>query len=431
MKKLVILTLLINLISCSELDTQTQQTGNIYGVVTIDSSGEPMRATAIQLHYHIGKYMNLEDNVGALLLSTVTYDDGHYEFNDLTPGDYIVSLSASGYSSKLLHVVVESGRTAHADMQLTKLDTRMTVRTLTPTPISYNSVQLNGSYTYTSSSYSPDEVGFCYSQSQTQILSDHKLTATKATSFNAEAKNLTPGTWYVQAYAKNDIGTAYGEIVEFYISNQPVVKTLDVTNLTGTTATLNGYIEYEGVPAYTKRGFVYSSSFPSPTIDDPASETINVVVSGRAKEFGANISNLKEGTKYYARAYVTNNESTYYGDAISFKHDKVHTVSSINLMVQQNDISAGAEWSDAQDLCKASRVNGFSDWRVPTSGECKALNESRSTLGIKNNTYYWTSERDSYSSNYRYAYYFSDTNPKTESYHYAESFRVRCVRSID
>ena len=149
MKKLVILTLLINLISCSELDTQTQQTGNIYGVVTIDSSGEPMRATAIQLHYHIGKYMNLEDNVGALLLSTVTYDDGHYEFNDLTPGDYIVSLSASGYSSKLLHVVVESGRTAHADMQLTKLDTRMTVRTLTPTPISYNSVQLNGSYTYT------------------------------------------------------------------------------------------------------------------------------------------------------------------------------------------------------------------------------------------------------------------------------------------
>ena len=409
------------LISCSGEDIP--ETGNIYGIVT--SNAEPMRATEIQLYYHNGNNSsNLGYNIGALLLSTVTYDDGHYEFNDLNPGDYIVAISAAGYSSKLLHVVVEAGRTARADMQLEQKDIHMTVLTLNPTPISYNTVQLNGSYTYNGSSYSADEVGFCYSQVQDNILSDHKLTASVAKSFNAEAKNLASGTWYVQAYAKNFIGTAYGEIVEFNISSQPVVRTLDVTNLTGATATLNGYIEYEGVPAYTKRGFVYSSSFPNPSIDDPASETINVVVSGKAQEFSANISNLKESTKYYVRAYVTNSESTYYGDAISFKYDKVHTVTSINLMVQQNDISAGTTWHKAQDLCKASRINGFSDWRVPTRGECNALNEYRASLNIAID-YYWTSD-GSY-----YAYYFSDKNPKVGEYYSTASFRVRCIRSID
>lgn len=423
MRNLVIIAILLPfLISCS--GEESPETGNIYGVVTIESSAEPMRATAIMLHYHNGNNSsNLQYNVGALLLSTVTFDDGHYEFNDLNPGDYIVAISASGFHSKLLHVVVESGRTAHADMQLYKIDPYMTVRTLDPTPISYNSVQLNGSYTYDSSSYMADEVGFCYSQTKDKVLSDHRLAASVAKSFNTEAKHLASGTWYVQAYAKNYIGTVYGEIVEFNISSQPVVQTLDVTNLTGTTATLNGYIEYEGVPEYTKRGFVYSSSFPSPTVDDPASETINIVVSGKAKEFSANISNLKEGTKYYARAYVTNSESTYYGDAISFKHDKVYTENSINLMVQQNDISSGTTWREAQNLCEASRVNGFSDWRVPTRGECKALNKYRASLNIAI-YYYWTASE-------YYAYFFSDTNPSEYYISRSASYRVRCVRSID
>ncbi len=427
MRNLFIIAILLPfLISCSGEETETPETGNIYGVVTIRSSAEPMRATAISLHYHNGFHSSdLQYSIGALLLSTVTFDDGHYEFNDLNPGEYIVSISASGFYSVLLHIVVESGRTSHADIQLSKRDPNMTVRTLAPTPISYNSVQLNGSYTYDSSSYMADEVGFCYSQTKDKVLSDHRLAASVATSFNTEAKNLASGTWYVQAYAKNYIGTVYGDIVEFNISSQPVVQTLDVTNLTGTTATLNGYIEYEGVPAYTKRGFVYSSSFPSPTVDDPASETINIDVSGKAKEFSANISNLKEGTKYYVRAYVTNSESTYYGDAIAFKHDKVYTVNSINLMVQQNDISAGATWTNALSLCQASRVNRFSNWRIPTVGECKVLNEYRSTLGLKN-AYYWT-----YDVQYYYAYWFSDTDPGAEMKNKYNTYRVRCVRSID
>lgn len=423
MRNLFIIAILLPfLISCS--GEETPETGNIYGVVTIRSSAEPMRATAISLHYHNGFHSSdLQYSIGALLLSTVTFDDGHYEFNDLNPGDYIVSISASGFYSVLLHIVVEPGRTSHADIQLSKRDPNMTVRTLAPTPISYNSVQLNGSYTYDSSSYMADEVGFCYSQTKDKVLSDHRLAASVATSFNTEAKNLASGTWYVQAYAKNYIGTVYGEIVEFNISSQPVVQTLDVTNLTGTTATLNGYIEYEGVPAYTKRGFVYSSSFPSPTVDDPASETINIVVSGKAQEFSANISNLKEGTKYYVRAYVTSSESTYYGDAISFKHDKVYTENSINLMVQQNDISSGTTWRKAQNLCEASRVNGFSDWRVPTRGECKALNKYRASLNI-GIYYYWTASE-------YYAYFFSDTNPSEYYTSSSASYRVRCVRSID
>ncbi len=52
--------------STEKSDEKPIATGDIYGVITVKSTAQPMRATGIDLYYN-----------NALLLKTVTYDDGH------------------------------------------------------------------------------------------------------------------------------------------------------------------------------------------------------------------------------------------------------------------------------------------------------------------------------------------------------------------
>ena len=102
------------LCSCSteKSDEKPIATGNIYGVITIKSTAELMRATGVDL------YQN-----NTLLLKTVTYDDGHYEFTDLKVGTYELRVAVDGYVDAKSNVIVEAGRTARADIQLTEIET--------------------------------------------------------------------------------------------------------------------------------------------------------------------------------------------------------------------------------------------------------------------------------------------------------------------
>ena len=102
---LAIFTLALFLPSCKEKE---QERGSIYGVMVDAQSAEPMRGTQVQL------YTGSE-----LLLSTVTYDDGHYEFRDLAPGSsYAVGVKKDGYKNCAAAVTVEPGRQARCDIAL-------------------------------------------------------------------------------------------------------------------------------------------------------------------------------------------------------------------------------------------------------------------------------------------------------------------------
>lgn len=420
-KLLLVISIVLGFISCTKDESGT--TGSIYGVVTVKETAEPMRATGVELY-----------NDGLLILRTVTYDDGHYEFENLTAGEYWLRIVASGYEEASYNVIVESGRTARADMQLDKIDTHITVRTLGVTVLSYNSVQFNGKFIYNSYTASyPNEVGFLYSQSHSDIANGKRLTGTvkKNEDFYIEAKGLAAGTWYVLAYATNYYGTQYGEIQSFEISGQPSVTTLDATNITATTATLNGYIEYEGDPAYTERGFVYSSSYPNPTVDDPTTATTKIVVSGTSKEFSANIAGLKDNTAYYVRAYAINNTGIVYGNAVEFSHRDFIILSSDGIMVQKHDITPEATWSTANSLCKGSTLGNFSDWRLPTNGECSILYENQSILVFVTQDTYWTSSYyTGYSSHYYYDFYSGRLYSPSYSSSDDKLRRARCVRTL-
>ena len=220
------------LISCTKID-DNETTGNIYGIATIKESAEPLRATGVALYileYDDDRGHHFSTS-GWLLLQTVTYDDGHFEFNELNPGRYRIEIEAFGYYTETKEVMVEKGRTAHMDLQLEKAKTNITVYT-NDLVVSGNKISIAGRYTahYVGSKYMANEAGFYYSRDQLNITNGIKYKAQLTNqsvsgmtgflyygSFEAIIDNLPIGTYYIAAYAKNDYGIELGTVKTFEI----------------------------------------------------------------------------------------------------------------------------------------------------------------------------------------------------------------------
>lgn len=118
MKKLLIWAMMLTsiiFVSCTKSEEGDEdKLGSIYGIVTELGTAEPMKAVGVEL-YKKGASSSRD----ALLLKTVTFDDGHFEFKDLTPEHYQVKVVADGYEqTEEGYVVVEAGRQARIDLQI-------------------------------------------------------------------------------------------------------------------------------------------------------------------------------------------------------------------------------------------------------------------------------------------------------------------------
>ena len=95
---------------------------------------------------------------------------------------------------------------------------------------------------------------------------------------------------------------------------EPTLTTQAATDITETSATLNGIISIVSenceVPNNTEQGFVYSTEI-QPTLED-----IQVNVNGT--NITTTIESLEPNTTYYVRAFLTNNFGDFYGNEISF-----------------------------------------------------------------------------------------------------------------
>jgi len=95
---------------------------------------------------------------------------------------------------------------------------------------------------------------------------------------------------------------------------EPTLTTEAATDITETSATLNGVIsivsENCDVPNNTEQGFVYSTEI-QPTLEDTQ---VNV----NGTNISTTIEDLEPNTTYYVRAFLTNNFGDFYGDEVSF-----------------------------------------------------------------------------------------------------------------
>lgn len=231
MKKLLILAMVLTSIlyvSCTKSEESDEdKLGSIYGIVTELGTAEPMKAVGVELYKK-----GASSSKDALLLKTVTFDDGHFEFKDLNPENYQVKVVADGYEQiEEGYVAVEAGRQARIDLQVNRNKTYITVHTFTNDDRYFR--QTNSNYDYWEGTYKiepgytsyekvkPYEVGFVYgTQSNPKNGGKFKEVDNRDISekpsytyfyytFHAPEKNVT---YYYQAYVKNQYGTSYGEV---------------------------------------------------------------------------------------------------------------------------------------------------------------------------------------------------------------------------
>lgn len=192
------------------------------------------------------------------------------------------------------------------------------------------------------------ERGVVYSTSQNPTIEDSKVSSGSGLGkFTCNLINLQTGaTYYVRAYAKNKFGVAYGEEISFVCEALPTVTTTQPTNVSYTSATIGGNVTDNGGLEVTERGVVYGTNQNQTTED-------NKVASGAGLgQFTCNLTDLQDGTTYYARAYAVNAKGTAYGEEVSFTTLKApfengHEYVDLGLSVKWATMNVGA--SKAED----------------------------------------------------------------------------------
>ena len=156
--------------------------------------------------------------------------------------------------------------------------------------------------------------GLCWSTTPYPTLNDSvTIEGTVLGNFTVQLSNLTPGTtYYLRAYATNEIGTAYSNQIAFITLTIPTVTTAEVSNISFFSAMSGGEVLATGVPEITARGICWSTS-QNPTINDNHSTD-----SGGNGSFTSNMVELNLHTHYYVRAYAINSSGIAYGNQVSF-----------------------------------------------------------------------------------------------------------------
>lgn len=243
--------------------------------------------------------------------------------------------------------------------------------------------------------------------------------------------------YYVRAYALNEVGDVAYSSNEVTVSTKailPQVTTMEIeaADLSAGTATLRGTIVSLGEPAYTERGFVYST-MPNPTIYDGTKLIANG--KGVPGSFSINAAGLPT-TEYYVRAYATNRGGTVYGEERRVGMKWVD-LTAIGLSVQKEDIGYGT-WQSVDAMCNNSTLGGYADWRLPNKDELMSLYTNKDYIGgftttkptgSDSQTHYWSSSYH-YSYYYSYYYYVSFYDGELDYNHDYYNKSGRCVRTI-
>jgi N-acetylneuraminic acid mutarotase len=191
-----------------------------------------------------------------------------------------------------------------------------TVITAEPRNITSTSVTSGGEVTCDGG----DEVtskGVCWSINDPPTIEDsYSIDGSGEGIFESKIDTLNMGTeYYIRAYAINGKGVAYGEVFSFTTDTElPTVKTYVPESFSTTSATLGGEITCDGGSSLSNLGICLSSE-PDVTIDNGSIYDQSNLSIG---EFDIFINNLSPGTKYFYRAFATNNKGTGYGSEKTF-----------------------------------------------------------------------------------------------------------------
>ncbi|HUX96887.1 MAG TPA: hypothetical protein VMV47_14225 [Bacteroidales bacterium] len=238
--------------------------------------------------------------------------------------------------------------------------------------------------------------GICWNTSADPTISNNKTTdGSGIGTFTSSITGLTPGTtYYVRAYAINNVGTTYGDGKSFTTDPvlAPSITTLDAYNITKNSASCGGNITSDGGGTITARGICWSTSENPTTDGNKTSEGTGI------GGFQSNLSGLTPNTTYYIRAYSTNSAGTTYGSQKSFSTladtPTITTNEALNITTSAAFISGnisndGGAAVTARGFCWSTSPNPSAGLTTKTVEGTGTGDFSSTITGLAANTLYY------------------------------------------
>ncbi len=169
----------------------------------------------------------------------------------------------------------------------------------------------------------------------------------------------------------------------------PVLTTIEVTEITGTTAVSGGDITDDGGELVSVRGVCWSTK-QKPTISDSKTEN-----GEGAGNFISNITDLELTTPYYVRAYATNSKGTGYGSTMSITtkpgvKDADGNNYEIVTIDAQTWMAENLKTTKYNDGTAIPLVNDNNDWgNLTTPGYCWYNNDAATYEASYGALYNW------------------------------------------
>ena len=396
--------------------------GTVYGSVQSFTTTAPPTVASTNITTFNNTSATLGGNVTADGGATVTERGVVYSSGDNTPtigeadvskdangttGTGTFSKSVTGLTNGTTYYVrayaTNSEGTTYGNTQSFTTTAPPTVSTSTITTYNSTSATLEGNVT-ASGGAEVTERGFAYSSSdntptigEAGVTKDVNETSGMGIFTNSVTGLSIGSTYYVRAYASNDIGTAYGSMQSVTAIGPPTVSTTAITTYNSNSATMGGNVTSDGGTTVTERGVVYSTSDNTPTIGETG-VTKDVNSSGTGT-FSKSITGLSGGTTYNVVAYAINSEGTAYGSVNSFTtplgKPTVTTTGAANVSAVSADISGnitavGSGNATVRGVCYNTTGNPtVGDPRSETSGNYGTGVFTSSLTGLSASTTYY------------------------------------------
>lgn len=394
--------------------------GSIYGIVADKATGEPIRAAGVEL-----------SGIGT---TYITGSDGQFSFEDLQPNKYSMHITRLGYSDwTKKDIVVKSNAPTKIDVQLEKL------------PPALRIVDDNGRdiECIDFGSITGDDSRLFNIFNDGNISLDWQITIfSDWLSVNRDSGSLEPGgSVGVIAHINRGnllegenqttihITSNNGSRQIYAIAFTGEIYTSSVSEVTENSSVFNAII-HRMENSYTERGFLYSTTVQTPTLntDDVQKTVVKGIELGK---FSTKVSELESGQTYYVRAYMKKDNQISYGNVVNFTTEspaEYVIIPLAKIMVQITDLGY-TTYSTATTMCNNSTVGDFKDWRLPTLEECRIIYNYRYLLDGINSSYYWTKTKDDVFTEEYNTFHFGTgvvghTSPNYQCF-------VRAVRSIN
>ncbi len=333
-------------------------------------------------------------------------------------------------------------------------------------------LSLNGQVLHTGGS-EVTESGFVYATKMGPSISDNKIISKDlSVHFTAEFTFELGVLYFVNSYAKNSYGVAYGEEIQVKVERaKPKVKTTEVTEIDSTSAVCGGIVSTNGGNPILAKGMCWSTN-QSPTLSDYYTKDGDGI-----GVFSSVMTGLFPATSYYCRSYVTTSDGTTYGNTFSFKtvvsklyigmQYKGGILFYLNpnkvgggLIVISDDLSSSYVWGcvgvkvssatntgvgsgipnteaivnacsaqSAAKLCDDLVYGTYSDWYLPSMDELRIMynNIKVSDLEKFSSAYYWSSNQKDANTAYRYGFLGGNDGEADKS----TMQYVRAIRKFD